>query len=225
MGKRGPKPKYLVSTVWRFGLAYAVGLLASDGCLSCDGRHIDLTSIDIEQLENFNKALGLNFEIGFKDRNSKSNNTAYRVQISSVLFYEFLEGIGFTKKKSLTIKEINLPDKYFADFLRGLFDGDGCSYSYWDKRWRSSFMFYVGFCSGSTAFVSWLQEKIKKQVKVKGHITKSKRKNFYYQLKYSKYEAVKLVGFLYKNGTVIKLNRKYLKIMKTLGTMRKLGEI
>ena len=57
MGKRGPKPKYLVSTEWNPGLAYAVGLLASDGSLSCDGRHIDLTSIDIDQLENFNKAL------------------------------------------------------------------------------------------------------------------------------------------------------------------------
>jgi len=225
MGKRGPKPKYLVSTEWNSGLAYAVGLLASDGCLSCDGRHIDLTSIDIDQLENFNKALGVNFRIGLKDRNSKSHSTAYRVQISSVLFYQFLESIGFTKKKSLTIKKIVLPDKYFFHFLRGLFDGDGCSYSYWDKRWKSSFMFYVGFCSGSIVFIDWLREKIKSLAKISGHITKTKKKNHYYQLKYSKYEAVKLVKFMYKDGKVIKLNRKYLKIRAVLGIMRKLGEI
>ncbi len=179
MGKRGPKPKYIVSTKWRSGLAYAVGLLASDGCLSCDGRHIGLTSVDIDQLENFNKALGVKFNIGYKNRNSKSSNVAYRVQISSVLFYGFLETIGFTKNKSLTIKKINLPDKYFFDFLRGLFDGDGYSYSYWDKRWASSYMFYIGFCSGSVVFVDWLREKIFDLVKIEGHITKAKRKNFY----------------------------------------------
>lgn len=225
MGKRGPKPKYLVSTEWNSGLAYAVGLLASDGCLSCDGRHIDLTSIDIDQLENFNKALGVKFNIGLKDKNSKSHKTAYRVQISSVLFYQFLESIGFTKKKSLTIKKVDLPDKYFFDFLRGVFDGDGYSYSYWDKRWASSYMFYIGFCSGSVNFVDWLREKISSFVGIKGHITKVKKGNFCYQLKYSKYEAVKLVRLMYKSRKVIKLNRKYLKVMKVLGTMKKLGEI
>ena len=225
MGKRGPKPKYLVSTEWNPGLAYAVGLLASDGSLSCDGRHIDLTSIDIDQLENFNKALGAKFNIGLKDKNSKSHKTAYRVQISSVLFYKFLESIGFTKKKSLTIKKVDLPDKYFFDFLRGLFDGDGYSYSYWDKRWASSYMFYVGFCSGSVVFVEWLRETISNFAGIDGHITKVKRKNFYYQLKYSKYEAVKLVSLMYKGRKIIKLNRKYLKVMKVLGTMKKLGEI
>ncbi len=225
MGKRGPKPKYLISTKWCAGLAYAVGLLASDGCLSCDRRHIDLTSIDIDQLKNFNKALGIDFKIGLKNKNSKSNNIAYRVQISNVLFYEFLEKIGFTKKKSLTIQKIDLPDKYFFDFLRGLFDGDGYSYSYWDKRWASSYMFYVGFCSGSVFFTDWIREKIFNLAKIEGHITKTKRKNIYYQLKYSKYEAVRLVRFMYKNNKVIKLNRKYLKIKTVLGTMKKLGEI
>ena len=152
----GPKPKEIVSTKWRSGLAYAVGLLASDGCLSKDRRHIDLTSIDIEQLENFNKAVGVEFRIACKDK--KATNSVYRIQISNVLFYRFLESIGFTKNKSLTIKMVNLPDKYYADFLRGLFDGDGYSYSYYDKRWKSSFMFYVGFCSGSVAFIGWLQD-------------------------------------------------------------------
>jgi hypothetical protein len=225
MGKRGPKPKYLISTDWNPNLAYAIGLLTSDGCLSCDGRHIDLTSIDKDQLQNFNKALGVDLKIGYKNKNSKSHNIVFRVQISNVLFYDFLNTIGLTKKKSLIIKKVDLPDKYFFDFLRGLFDGDGCSYSYWDKRWKSSFMFYVGFCSGSVAFIDWLRDKIKSLIKINGHVTKTKRKNFYYQLKYSKYEAVKLVHFMYREGRAIKLNRKYLKIMATLGTMKQLGEI
>lgn len=225
MGKRGPKPKYIINTDWNSGLAYAVGLLASDGCLSSDRRHIDLTSIDKDQLENFSRALGAKFNIGLKDKNSKKHKTAYRIQISSVLFYNFLESIGFTQRKSLTLKKINLPNKYFFDFLRGLFDGDGYSYSYWDKRWKSSFMFYIGFCSGSPNFVEWLREKIKKLSKIEGHITKVKRKNTYYQLKYSKYEAVRLVSFLYQNTKCYKLKRKYLKIKGVLSIMKKLGEL
>ena len=35
---------------WTSELAYAVGLLTTDGSLSKDGRHIDLTSKDVEQL-------------------------------------------------------------------------------------------------------------------------------------------------------------------------------
>ncbi len=36
---------------WTANLAYAVGLITTDGCLSKDGRHIDLTSKDLEQCE------------------------------------------------------------------------------------------------------------------------------------------------------------------------------
>ena len=38
---------------WNKNLAYAVGLITTDGCLSKDGRHIDLTSKDINLLKDF----------------------------------------------------------------------------------------------------------------------------------------------------------------------------
>jgi len=34
------KPLGRINTVWNHRLAYATGLLATDGCLSKDGRHI-----------------------------------------------------------------------------------------------------------------------------------------------------------------------------------------
>ena len=36
--------------VWNHNLAYAIGLLATDGNLSSDGRHMALVSKDIEQI-------------------------------------------------------------------------------------------------------------------------------------------------------------------------------
>ena len=52
------------------------------------------------------------------------------------------------RDKNISVKKLKsvvMPKKYFFDFLRGHFDGDGSFYSYWDKRWKSSYMFYVSF--------------------------------------------------------------------------------
>ncbi|MEQ1500262.1 MAG: hypothetical protein ABL917_02730 [Parcubacteria group bacterium] len=48
MVKRGPKPKKIIDVTWRSNLAYAIGLITTDGYLSCDGLLIDLTSIEME---------------------------------------------------------------------------------------------------------------------------------------------------------------------------------
>lgn len=214
MGKRGPKPKKLVNTKWSANLAYAVGLIATDGCLSGDGLLVDFTSKDIEQVRNYLKCLGVERKIENKT-NGKDGKT-FRIQIKNRLFYDFLLSIGLRSRKSLTLSKLNVPDRYFFDFLRGCFDGDGCSYSYWDPRWKSSFMFYVSFASGSKKFLEWLQKNIYEKFKSKSHISVSKKergKNPHYQLKYSKYSAIKLIREMYKNNPFLK--RKALKINRS----------
>ena len=146
MGKRGPKPKGKVKIKWSADFAYAVGLITTDGCLSKSGRHILFVSTEKEQISNYMRALGIENIIG-RTTSSYTNKKAFRVQFSDVLFYKFLLEIGLTPAKSLTIKQVAVPERYFFDFLRGCFDGDGCSYSYWDPRWKSSFMFYISFAS------------------------------------------------------------------------------
>lgn len=58
----------------------------------------------------------------------------------------------------------------------GLIVSDGCTYSYWDKRWKLSFMFYTGFASGSKVFLDWLHKQIKNKIGCKGYIS-THRKN------------------------------------------------
>src|SRR3989344_322038 len=166
MKKRGPKPKKIIDTRWSSNLAYAIGLLATDGCLVKHSILIDLTSNDKEQLLNFSHCIGINLKIGLK--NSGSSHKGLRVQIKNRIFYDFLLSIGLTPAKSKTLGKVDVPDKYFFDFLRGCFDGDGCFYSYWDKRWQSSFMFYTEFASASPEFILWLQDKIFKKIGIKG---------------------------------------------------------
>jgi hypothetical protein len=213
MGKRGPKPKQLISSKWTSDLAYLVGLIATDGCLS-RGRYVTLVSKDVENLSNFQKILGTRLTIGTTKSGSTGTMTP-RVQLNNILFYELLISIGLTPAKSKTIRMLDVPDMYFFDFLRGVFDGDGSTYSYIDKRWRSSFMFYVQFASASPAFLKWLQETISRRLHVSGHTTKAKGHNTQ-QLKYAKRAGLILLRRMYSEKTAVCLTRKRLKIDKML---------
>lgn len=46
------KPKGKVKIEWNENFAYAIGLIVTDGSLSIDGRHINFTSKDLEQIQN-----------------------------------------------------------------------------------------------------------------------------------------------------------------------------
>lgn len=223
MGKRGVKPKGKVKIKWSANFAYAIGLIATDGNVRASGRHISFVSKDMDQIENFLSALAIKVKIG-KTFSGYKRILTYRIQFGDVLFCDFLKSIGIHPAKSLTIGTLKIPKDYFFDFLRGCFDGDGCSYSYWDPRWKSSFMFYIGFASGSEKFINWLRININKLSDLKGHLSAHRKKdgkNNYYQLRYSKYEAIKLAQLMYKNKKSFKLKRKYLKIMKSLDIVDK----
>lgn len=206
MGKRGPQPKGKVLLEWSSNFAYAIGLIASDGCLYDDGRHVCLVSKDREQIDNFQKALSI-------DENVASS----RVQFSDVLFWQFLNSIGLTPNKSKTITRVDIPDLYFFDFVRGLFDGDGSIHSYYDKRWKNSFMFYLSFTSASKVFIDWLQTEMGVRLNIKGCVTNSEGASWY-QLKYAKKETQILVSNMYKEDSIC-LSRKKLKIAAILAMM------
>lgn len=218
MGKRGPKPgfnvKSRIDTKWSPQLAYAVGLLATDGCLSPPGHLIDLTSVDREQLENYRKCLGVKFRI--TEKKGSNGNTYLRVQFKSVLFYNFLVSLGLTPAKSKTLGLLKVPNEYFFHFLRGSFDGDGCTYSYWDKRWRSSFMFYTTFVSASEKHINWLRDKIEQRLSIRGHVTHGAPGHVLHQLKYAKADSLKLLRRMYSPRNTVCLSRKRLKIEKML---------
>ena len=212
------KPQNKVKIKWSSEFAYAIGLLTTDGNLSPDSRHFDFTSKDMEQIKNFMQCLGIKNKIGIKM--SGLGKKSLHVQFGDVNFYKFLLSIGLLPNKSKTLAELNIPDKYFWDFLRGHFDGDGTFYSYWDPRWKSSFMFYTEFISASKKHIDWLQLKLNKLLNINGHITKVGKK-ICYQLKYAKKESMKLLPKLYPSGDHPRLLRKYLRIKKCLSIIDK----
>lgn len=197
---------------WSAPIAYSVGLMASDGCLSRDGRHIDLTSVDVEQLENFCFALNRKVNISPKNhgRPDGVGRQGYRVQFSDVAYYDFLLEVGLTPHKSKTIGSLKVPTEYYNHFLRGLFDGDGSCYAYFDLRWKNSYMYYVTFVSASFEFMSYIQSMNMRLLGVgKGslHVYNSVCK-----LSYAKKDAKVIYRAMYKDKVDFYLPRKYVKL-------------
>jgi len=166
-------------------LWYLVGLIASDGCLSSDGRHIDITSKDCNFLTELTRKLKITNRVCMKNRGT--NKEAYRIQIANRNFYDFLLSIGLMPKKSLIIGTLNVPRVYFLDFLRGMIDGDGCMRK-WTHPSNKREQWRLRIYSGSISFMKWLRNSIEFSLRVKGRIYKYKgHRNWI--LKYGKMAA------------------------------------
>ncbi len=212
------KPQGRVAIQWSPEFAYAIGLLVTDGNLSPDGRHFNFTSKDIELVELFKNALGLTNKIGRKARGGETEKKYYVIQFGDVLFYAFCISIGLHPNKSKTLDKIKVPRKYFLDFTRGCFDGDGSFYSYWDPRWKSSFMYYVSFASSSKKYIRWMQTELKRHLGIMGHITAVESKSCE-QLKYAKKESLLLLRAMYYGKDIACLSRKRLKVIAGLAIL------
>ena len=197
---------------WSHGFTYAIGLLTTDGNLSKDGRHFDFTSKDIQLIRTFKVCLNLDCKISTKT-NGHSDRKYYRVQFSNIRLYKYLLRIGLIPNKTKKIREIKVPKKYFFDFLRGHFDGDRSCFSFWDKRWPNSFMFYTYFTSSNLPHLEWLQNQINKLLNTTGSINKSTR---IWQLQYTKKDSQKLWKRMYYKKNLPCLLRKRKKVEKIL---------
>lgn len=200
--------------VWNAELAYLAGLIASDGCIANDGRHIVITSKDVEILVIAMNILGIRPKL--KQKIGGFGTVSYDLQFSNVALYDFLYTAGLHPAKSKTISEVTVPNSYYADFLRGEFDGDGSVFGFWDKRWKSSFMYYVSFTSASDPFLSWLQRSnAELAFTTKGSIHVGTRAN---NLTYAKSDSLKLFNFMYYASHIPYLTRKRVKFVDFINT-------
>lgn len=189
---------------WTCNFAYGIGLIATDGCLSTDKRHIEYCSKDLESILNFKISFGIKNKIGRKKRGGVPNRTYYRIQFGDVALYGFLIEIGLSPRKSLTMGPMKVPEKYFPDFLRGVIDGDG-SVGYFMHPESSKKQLRVRIASGSLRFLEWLRDEIHRSLRIRGAMRKIVRA---YQLCYYKQDSIRLLGYTYYKKDIICLSRK-----------------
>lgn len=226
-------PKAKLSSInfdWTSDLAYVIGLLATDGCLSNDGRHITMRSSDIQQLETFRKCLNISNKIGQTFNDGWAKKPAYRIQFGNVQFYKWLLEIGLFPAKTYTIGEIKVPDKYFFDFLRGHLDGDGSIVTYtdnWNTFKNPKYIYkriYIRFISASEKHIAWLAENIFRLSKIKGHLHQNKPTRDFqttsiWEIKFTKNDSLKLYPYLYPSNDIACLLRKRRKIEDFIKTL------
>ncbi len=181
---------------------YFIGLITTDGNLSKDSRHIDLTSANLKHLQTIKKIFKIKNMIGKKYNSSKM--ISYRIQFSSIVFYKYLLKIGLKSNKSKSLNRIKVPKKYFNDFLRGVIDGDG-NIQHWKHPQNGHNQCSLRIVSASKIFIKWLQLSIKNINRCAGKIYEENNR---YILKYGKIAACRIFRFCYKNNGQIALQRK-----------------
>ncbi len=156
------------------------GLVATDGCLSKDARHIDITSKDRRFLKALCARIASNSRVCSKNVGGRPYA---RVQLSNKSLYEFFLSIGLMPRKSLVLGKLAVPDTGFADFLRGVIDGDG-SIRKWKHPGNKKEQWSLRIYSGSREFIGWLQKAAKRVLAVRGRLYQERRT--LWTLKYGK---------------------------------------
>lgn len=206
----------IIDTSWSHELAYVIGLLTSDGNLSPDGRHINLTSLDKEITEYAKGIFKIDNKIGRKSRGGSTEKKYYVLQFGSKQFYAFLLSIGLTPAKSKTLGSLDIPDNFFGDFLRGCFDGDG-NISEMMHPESCQPQLRVRVASASPAFLKWLLAEHKRLWHIEGGWIYQDQKKRMGSLCFAKADSIRILTEMYRNKSRYFLKRKYSIAAKYLG--------
>lgn len=201
---------------WSPRLAYAVGLAATDGCLSRDGRHINFTSADEELVSNFLRSIGRDVHYGRYV--TRIGGIVYRVDFSDVLLWQWFFAAGLTPAKSLTLGALRVPPEYLLECARGLMEGDGGIANFTHAATKNAYPNYryerivVAFTSASRPHLDWLRVQLEPYAGGLGWITvtrRTDRRNAMNSLRYGKRGCLRVLPLLYRDPTVPRLTRKW----------------
>jgi hypothetical protein len=124
--------------------AYWLGFICADGYVSINDKTnsgyvcIDLKASDVEHLRKFNKSIGGNYEITFRDRpcllhGSEELHTSCSIRVCSIDMANDMNKLGVGKDKTYTLQLPTIQNDLMKHFIRGFFDGDGCIYYHKSK--------------------------------------------------------------------------------------------
>ena len=195
-------------------MSYVLGFFAADGYITLNKRGANFWSIQITDkglLYKIKECVGAEHKIS--ERIGKGNHkNLYRLQIGSFEMCNDLRKLGYCENKTKSLSIPKIPKKYFPDFVRGYFDGDG---NVWvgflnKKRPKPNLFISSVFTSCSLPFLEVLKNKLKVDGLMGGSFIKGR--GDYYRLSYSMNDALKLYYFMYNDvnpkNNVLFLERK-----------------
>jgi len=217
---RGQLKKYTVNhdffKRWSADMAYILGFWWADGYIrKRKGRYGYSYGFGICQhsrakylLRKIMDCMGANNPVW----QPKSRPDMCHFELISKTIFDDIIIHGGKQRKSKTIRMPKIPNKYFPDFIRGLFDGDGCIFKFNKKRSCSSYI-----CSGSKKFLNDLK-KIMEDKGFKTNIySNGNKKHPCFKLCFGVVQTRKLGNFMYKNYKNKLLLKRKFEMFKTAG--------
>ena len=136
-------------------MSYVFGFIVADGCIVVAKERpnrpftFNITSVDKKHLYKIRKVLDSEHKISKKTGGGK--NIAFQIQIRNQIIVKDLRRLGIFPRKTSCLNQMKIPKKYFPDFVRGFFDGDGTVYIY---KVNKVPQIKAGFVSTSLSFFS-----------------------------------------------------------------------
>lgn len=179
--------------------AYFLGFFAADAAIDKSGRSVSvaLKEADAEVLHNFLRFSEWKTEVKTK----KHKHPQKVIRLASTHLVDTLRDWGLTNNKSKTLRlEKPVPDLLVADFLRGLWDGDG---------WIGERQFSL--CTGSEVFVNQVKQMILSQTGVLLTTTKPSSKDHF--VLHGGRNTSKAIQYIYSNPSPV-LERKAIRVSR-----------
>lgn len=182
---------------------YFLGIFLADGHI--DSKGIYLSQSNAPFLHKIQSIMG---HTGTLKKDSRSSNPNYKLVIVSKKLRKILEGYKIDSNKKFTAPYIDC-GKYSRDFVRGVFDGDGCIHYTYTSGTFASICFSI--TSGSEDMINGLSSYF-----YSNNIpnTVLKKDNCYVLTINILSDILKAFHNLYDNCGNAKLSRKYLNFLK-----------
>lgn len=112
-------------STWSKEMAWVLGLYLTDGCISEEpfgNNRMSFNSIDKDLVEKIRLHMKSTHDV-FVDK--RGPRTQYILSYISQKISDDLMNHGLSSRKSLTVRMPEVPQEFFPDFARGVFEGDG----------------------------------------------------------------------------------------------------
>lgn len=194
---------------WSHEMAYVLGFICADGSIVSTKRgnyYVAIYTADKKHLQAMRRIMGSTHMLSER---TSTTGVVYRIQIGSKEWFNDLARLGVHPGKAHRIRVPDVPKKFFSDFVRGYFDGDG---NVWSglmnkKRKKQTKVLLLSFTSASVFFLNELMVQLK-SVGIHGGHLYTPSKHHFTRLTLATLDALKLYGIMYNAPCVIYLVRK-----------------